>query len=638
MGTKKRKFKTEVQQLMDLVIHSLYSNREIFLRELISNASDAIDKARFLGVTDKSVTEPAEGWRVTLFVNEEAGTITIADNGVGMTPDEVEANIGTIASSGTKAFLEGLSKEEVKDRPELIGQFGVGFYSAFMVADKVELTTKRAGKDAADQPATLWRSTGGGEYQIGETEMDAPGTSIMLHLKEDAKEFLQSWKLRNLVKQYSDYVGIPIVMLPDPNAELPEVPEGEDPPEPPGPEIINSMQAIWARPKKDVTEDEHKEFYTAISKDFMGGGPARTIHFAAEGQLEFKALLYVPEKKAPDFMRDMQGKGVGLYVKRVSIMPECEDLLPEYLSFVRGVVDSSDLSLNVSREILQSDRTVAKIRKSIVGKILNDLGSFRDKDPVKYREWFAEFGQHLKDGACRNDDHKDKLVDLLIFNSTKTGDDEMITLKDYVGRMHPDQTEIYAITGEPGSLASSPHLEAFKKKDIEVLLLTDPVDEWFLDHTNTYDEKPVKAVHKAGIDLSSDEEKEETSAALEKAGEELKDVIEAIGSQLEGEIKEVKLSSRLTDSAACLTASEQGMSAYRERLMRAFGQEVNSEPRVLELNPEHPLMAKLKTLQADGSDDFAKYVELLHGQALISDGTVPEDPARFAKLVAELMS
>lgn len=643
MSTTNRKFKTEVQQLLDLVVHSLYSNREIFLRELISNASDAIDKARFLGVTDKSVAEPEDGWRVTLFVNKETGTMSISDNGIGMTAEEVEANIGTIASSGTKAFLEGLSEED-KSRPELIGQFGVGFYAAFMVADSVELVTKRAGGEFADAPATVWRSNGDGTYEIGETEKDEPGTSILLHMKEDATEYLDNWKLRQIVKQYSDYVGFPIILLPDPKdvAEMEKQKEEAEEDEKanihvPQPETLNSMQAIWTRPKSQVTEDEHKEFYTNISKDFFGGGPARTVHIAAEGRQEFKALLYLPAKKAPEQFRSMQGTGVSLYVKRVQIMEECEALLPEYLNFVRGVVDSSDLSLNVSRELLQSDRTVAAIRKSIVGKILGNLADFREKDAEGYRAWFAEFGAHLKDGACREDEHKDKLLDLLIFKSTKTEENEWITFKDYVSRMKPDQDKIYVLTGEPGSIATSPHLEAFNAKDLEVLLLDEPIDEWLIDRVRTVEDYTLEPVFKADIDLVPEAEREAAEKAREEATAEHKDLLEAIGEQLEETVGEVRLSERLTDSAACLVAMEGGMSSNRQRIMKAFGQEVHAEKRILELNPKHELLAKLKQLHADGDDKFATYVELVHGQALVADGTVPADPARFAKLIAELM-
>ena len=644
--SKTKSFQTEVQQLLDLVIHSLYSNREIFLRELISNSSDAIDQARFLSLTDKSVAEPEGGWRIKLAINQEAGEIHVRDNGIGMTAAEVEENIGTIAHSGTKAFLKHLKESEQADQPELIGQFGVGFYSAFMVADRVTLTTKRAG---SDEPAVRWSSAGGGTYEIGEDDREFAGTAITLHLKEDAREFLDRWKLREIVKKYSDYIAVPIVM----DAEPPPEPEegGDDDAEDkdkdaeadqkgetPEEETLNSMRALWTRPKSEIEPEEYNEFYKARFHDW--NDPLRVVHVSAEGTLEYKAMVFVPGQRPPDFMRDAFGKGVQLHVKRVLIMNECEEMLPEYLSFVRGVVDSSDLSLNVSREILQEDRTVARIRKSLAGRILSNLKELKESDSAAYGRFHAAFGAHLKDGVCRRDEHKDKLLELVQFESSKTEAGEFTTLKDYVTRMQPDQKAIYFLAGPSRDMVErSPYLEAFREKDLEVLFFTDPVDEWFSDAAGPFEEKPLQAIDKGEADLLSEDEKKEAETAQKEAGKKFKPVIKAIEKRLGEQVKEVRFTDRLTDSAACLVADAHGMSANQERIMQAFGQDVSHTPRILELNPKHELLERLLAMhQADKKDEtIGDYIDLLYDQALIHEGSPVKDPARFTQLVTRLM-
>ncbi len=635
-----KKFETEVQQLLDLVIHSLYSNKDIFLRELISNSSDAIDKVLFEAHQNAAVIEGEPEGKIKLIPDKEAGTLTIRDNGVGMTMEEVEKNIGTIAHSGTKAFLANLKEQNVAEHPELIGQFGVGFYASFMVADRVTLVTRRAGQDKG--AGVRWESTGDGTYTVEETTKETRGTEITLHLKEEMKEYLDEWKIRSIVRKYSDYVQYPVVM----DVTRTEVPKGVNGEEIEGAgtiektveETLNSMKAIWARSKSEVTEEEYEEFYKHVSHDFEK--PLRTIHYSAEGVSEFKALLYLPAHKPFDLFMPERKKGVQLYVRRVFITDSCEQLLPDYLRFVKGVVDSSDLPLNVSREILQEDVQIKRIQKSLVGKIISTLAEMREKEADDYLAFYREFGQVLKEGVHFDYANREKLQDLLLFESTKTEAGTFTSLKEYVERMPEGQEEIYFITGTSrAALEQSPHLEIFRKKEYEVLFLTDPVDEWVVQGVTEYDGKKLKAVDRGDVIPATEEEKKEQEAKREEASKQYGDLLSFVKEKLDARVKEVRLSSRLTDSACCLVADEHGLNANMERILRAMNQDVPESKRILELNPDHPIMQVMANLFArdNANPRLADYCDLLYDQALLTEGSPISDPLRFTRLVAELM-
>ncbi|MBJ6751176.1 molecular chaperone HtpG [Geomonas anaerohicana] len=634
-----KKFETEVQQLLDLVIHSLYSNKEIFLRELISNASDAIDKIKFESHSNMELLEGNADWKIKLHADKEAGTLTITDNGIGMSMDEVADNIGTIAKSGTKNFVAALKEQNLADNPELIGQFGVGFYASFMVADKVVLTTRRAGDK---QYGCRWESTGDGSYSIEECEKETRGTEIVLHLKDDMKEFLDEWKIRSIVKKYSDYVQYPIVMditrsEPVKDAEG-KVIEGGGTIDKTTEETLNSMKAIWTRPKSEITEEEYEEFYKHISHDY--DKPLSTIHYSAEGVSEFKAIVYIPSHKPFDlFLRDHK-KGVHLYVKRVYITDNCEALLPDYLRFIKGVVDSSDLPLNVSREILQEDVQIKRIQKSLVGKVLSTLAEMKEKNPDDYLKFYGEFGPVLKEGIHFDYANKEKLQDLLLFESSKTEKGKFVSLKEYVERMPEGQKEIYFITGmSRESVENSPYMEALHKKDYEVLYMTDPVDEWVVQAIHEYQEKHLKAIDRGDLELDTEEEKKEKEAKKEEAKKEFGGVMEYIQETLKDRVKEVRLSSRLTESACCLVADEMGLNANMEKILKAMNQEVPEGKRILELNPEHQIMQVMTAMfEKDKTNPkLADYSELLFDQALLTEGSPIKDPLRFTRLVSELM-
>lgn len=640
MSAETKSFQTEVSQLMDLVIHSLYSNKDIFLRELISNASDAIDRARFEAVSNSEIEEPEGGWKIKLVPDSEAKTLTIIDNGIGMNAEELEKNIGTIANSGTKAFLKELKEAEAADRPELIGQFGVGFYASFMVADKVELVTRRAG----EEQAWKWTSTGDGTYQVGEGERDSFGTTITLHLRddEDITSFTEEYKLRQVVKQYSDYIAFPVVMdvtRKEKDEEASE--EGEDPvyKDVTTEETLNSMKAIWTRDKSEVDDEEYAAFYKGAFHDYED--PKEIIHWSAEGTTEFKGLLFLPKKAPFDLFYNEEAKGLHLYVKRVFIMNDCKELLPSYLRFVRGVVDSSDLSLNVSREILQDNPLVRRIGKNVVSKVLSTLSSMQKKDVEAYEEFWSEFGRVIKEGMHTDHANQEKISKLLRFESSKTEAGKTISLQEYVDRMQPDQKEIYYLTGESRAMVeNSPLLEAFKARNLEVLFLTDTIDEWVIPALPTFDEKPLKAIHRGDVNLDSEEEKKEHEEKRKEAEEDNKSVLEALQEALGDKVKSVRLSDRLTDSAAVLVADEGAIDANMERMMKAMGQVVPETKRNLELNPDHPLMGKLKTLvdAGDAETRLKEYAELLFDQALLTEGTPLPDPAAFAKRVSALMA
>jgi molecular chaperone HtpG len=639
MSKATKQFQTEVKQLLDLVIHSLYSNRDIFLRELISNASDAIDKARFEAQSNESLLEGNSDWKLKLIPNKDAGTLTIRDNGIGMSMAEVEENIGTIAKSGTKSFVQAMKDAAAAQQPELIGQFGVGFYASFMVADKVVLTTRRAG-DASH--GTCWESIGDGSYTIEDCTKAERGTEIVLHLKEEFKEYLDEWKIRSIVKKYSDFIQYPVCM----DITRTETPKGVDGEEIEGAgtiekieeQTLNSMKAIWARPKSEVTEEEYKEFYKHVSHDFED--PFKTIHFAAEGTSEFKALLYLPAKKPFDLFMAERKRGIQLYVKRVFITEKCDALLPDYLRFTRGVVDSSDLPLNVSREILQEDVLIKRIQKSLVNKILSTLSDLKEKEYDQYLTFWKEFGPVLKEGLHSDYANKEKLQELMLFQSTKTEAGEFVSLKQYVERMPEAQKEIFYITGEDReALEQSPLLEAFRAKGFEVLFLTDPVDEWVVQSLHEYQEKSLKAVDRGDVDLDSEDEKKEKEKKQEEAKKEFGTLLELIKGRLESKIKEVRFSNRLTDSACCLVADDFGMNANMERIMKAMNQAVPESKRVLELNPDHPIVKVMGDMYKQSADDarLLDYADLLYDQALLTEGTPIKDPLKFTRLVSELM-
>lgn len=639
MSKTTKQFQTEVQQLLDLVIHSLYSNRDIFLRELISNASDAIDKVRFESHSNEAILEGNSDWKIKIVPDKDAGTLTIRDNGIGMSMAEVEENIGTIARSGTKAFMQSLKDKATSDNPELIGQFGVGFYASFMVADRVTLYTRSAG---SIETGCCWESTGDGSYTIEECRREQRGTEIILHLKDEFKEYLDEWKIRSIVKKYSDYIQYPIVM----DITRTETPKGANGEEIEGAgtiektveETLNSMKAIWARPKNDVTEEEYNEFYKHVSHDFEA--PFRTIHFSAEGVSEFKALLFLPARKPFDMFMSDRKKGLQLYVKRVFITDKCEELIPDYLRFVKGVVDSSDLPLNVSREILQEDVQIKRIQKGLVNKILSTLSEVKEKNFDEYVKFWAEFGQVIKEGVHFDFANKEKLQELVLFESTGTEAGAFSSLKDYVARMPESQKDIYFITGNSReALEQSPHLEAFRAKGYEVIFMSDPVDEWVVQSLTEYDGKPLKAVDRGDISLDSEDEKKEKEKKREEAQKEFSDLISFIKDHLQDKVKEVRFSNRLTESACCLVAEEYGMNANMERIMKALNQPVPDSKRVLELNPDHALLRAMGDLhkQDNKAPALSDYADLLYDQALLTEGSPIKDPLRFTRMVSELM-
>ena len=621
MAKRSCEFKTEVSQLLNLMIHSLYSNRDIFLRELIANAADAIDKARFDSLTDPA---QARDWKISIGIDKEAKVLTITDNGIGMTEQEVIDNVGTIAKSGTRAFLKMLEEKgtSAADMPEMIGQFGVGFYSAFMVASKVELRTKRSGSDA---PAVCWSSTGEGSFEIESCDRTEPGTEIKMFLKDDAQMYLESWKLTGIIHKYSDYIEYPIT--------VPEVKVDEDKNETVTEKTVNSQKAIWLRKPSEITEDEYKSFYTHIS-NFAGTNYLKPIHISAEGVSEFKALLFLP-KEAPFnlLMPDIQKKGLQLYVKRVFITDECKALLPDYLRFVSGVVDSGDLPLNVSREILQDNPHIAKIEKTITSKILGELKKLIENDRENYDLFFTEFGKILKEGLHTDFTNAEKLKDLVLYGSMNTPEDKKITLAEYVSSMPENQPAIYYITGDKReSVESNPGLEYFRKQGYDVLFMTDPIDEWVMQSMNQYAKKNFVSITKDGLEIDGAEET--VKAAAEKYGT----LLDYLKKELEGKVSEVRFSVRLTESPCCLITEGSALAPHMERLFRAMNQAVPESKRILELNPEHPLITALNDMAGDAENpDLKKYVNVLWDQALLSEGSPIKDTAAFVKNVTELM-
>ncbi len=629
MTIQKFEFKTEVKELLNLMIHSLYSHKEIFLRELISNSSDAIDKARYESLTKTEIIDDAGPWKITIKRDKTAGTLIISDNGIGMTRDEIIESLGTIAHSGTTDFLRALHERDIKDKPELIGQFGVGFYSSFMVADKVEVVSRKAG--TKDNKAVSWQSAADGSFAVDETKKETAGTDVVLHLKEEEKKYFDEWELRTVIKKYSDYIEYPIVM---------EVEREKDDEKEAGKKLkvteeerINSGKAIWLRDRSEVKEDEYKEFYRHISHDF--GDPARIIHYRAEGTSEFNALLYLPSRAPLGMFYKDYKIGPALYVKRVQIMDHCEQLVPEYLRFVKGVVDSSDLPLNVSREILQNNRQVEIIKKNITKKVIDTLAEMKKNEYAAYVEFYKEFGRALKEGIHYDVSRKEQIADLLLLTSSKTGVDTFTTLRDYVNAMPINQENIYYITARTYDEASnSPYLEAFRAKDYEVLIMLDEVDDFILGELFAYNGKKLRSVVKGDIDLDKEGE-----SAKEKAKGEFEKLIEFIKEMLHDDVKDVRLSGRLKDSACCLVTEEGGLDPNMEKLLKAMGQTVPEVKRILEINPSHPLLDTMKAiLEKEGRAPVLKdYAELLYNQALLLEGSRPKDPSAFVKAVSKLM-
>jgi len=621
--TQTHAFQTEISQLLDLMINSLYSQKEIFLRELISNSSDAIDKRRFDALTDSSLLNDEEELAVSITTDKDANTLTISDNGIGMSHDEVIENIGTIARSGTKKFMEALKSNKNDDGGDvsLIGQFGVGFYSVFMVADKVSLTTRKAGGDSAVQ----WESDGKGEFTITETNKDQVGTSITLHLREDEKEYLEDFRLKHIIRTYSEHISLPIKML----GSVPLDDEGK-PQEGVEPEFetVNTGTALWARAKSEISTEEYQSFYQGLSYDMEP--PLSTLHHKVEGNMEYTSLLFIPQKAPFDMWNRDSKKGIKLYVRRVFIMDDAEHLMPNYLRFVKGVVDSQDLPLNVSREILQGDRDIQKIKASCVKRVLDELKRLATKEEEAYTGFWSEFGQALKEGVVEDQANKDKVTPLLRFASTHNNSEEQtVSLDDYIERMSDEQDAIYYITADSYKAAKgSPHLEMFSKQGTEVLLLSDPVDEWLVNSLNEYNEKPLKSVSKGDLTLSEEDQKEH-----EEQKEALSPITEKLQEALDDSVKEVRLTNRLTESPACLVADENDPGANMERIMKAMGQDAPSTKPILEINPEHPLVKQLDT----SNEAFNDWAQVLFDQAALSEGAQIKDPANYVKLVNKLL-
>jgi molecular chaperone HtpG len=613
-------FKTELKQLLHLITHSLYSNREIFLRELISNAADAINKIRFNSLEHDELLEDNKDWRIVITPNKDAKTLTISDNGIGMSRESVIDQLGTIAKSGTRAFLENLQRQEVRERPELIGQFGVGFYSAFMVADKVTVLTRPAGKP---EDGVHWESDGQGEFTVEPAAKPTRGTDVILHLKDDALEFLDDWRLRATVKKFSDFIEQPVILV----TETEENGEKK-----PSEETLNDRKALWLRQKNEVKPEEYAAFYKQIAHDATD--PARVIHYTAEGAQEFKVLAFIPAKRPFAFRWDETEFGLRLYIQRVLIMEHCKELLPPWLRFVTGVVDSSDLPLNISRELIQQNPTLDKIKRNVTENVLSALAAMKNVENEKYVTFFKEFGPLLKEGVGRDWTNREKLSDLLLFESMKTPAGQFITLAQYVEAMAEDQKEIFYLIGDSRELIEhSPYLEAFRKRGQDVLLLTDPVDEFMVPSLHEYKGKALKPVDQGEPPDAADKKDED-------AGQ-FKDLLAALKEKLP-EVADVRLSKRLTESAACLVTDAGAVSAHFERLMQRMGKgaDVEGTKRVLELNPEHPAVQALQKLHAVNPADprVETYGRLFYDQAVLAEGSRIKDPSAFAKRINDLIA
>lgn len=628
-------FQAEARQLLNLVVNSIYSNKDIFLRELLSNASDAMDKLRLEKLTDSDLDADISDLHIRLQPNVEERTLTITDNGVGMSYDEVKSLIGTIARSGTAEFLKEMKESRSQEHSaELIGQFGVGFYSVFMVADKVTLNTRRAGQTQG----THWESCGEGSYTIEEVADLPQGTSITLHLKavdeEDGmSDYTKEWTLRDLVKRYSDFLSYPIKM------QVTRKEKGEDDVEKEVTEddTLNSMQALWARPSSEVEAKEYNEFYRHVAHDW--NDPLETISMKGEGTFEFQALLFLPAHAPLDLFMPDYNRGVQLYVKRVFIMDRCEELVPEYLRFLRGVVDAQDLSLNISREILQKDRQIKAISKALTRKVLSTLKDMKENRSESYMSFWQEFGKVVKEGLYRDRDQQKALLDLVMASSTDS--DKLTSLADYVSRMKPGQDAIYYITGDNLSvMQNSPHLEVFKEKGYEVLLLSEPVDAVWVETVSKFQDVEFKSVLRGSLELGSEEEKKETENKLEAQRQDMAGMLTWLGQSLSEQVKEVRLSSRLKNSPACLVSASDDPSPAMEKIMKAMGHDIPPVKRIMELNAAHPVVERLQQLHSQNADDpmLGKVAEVLYSQALIAEGGELSDPSKFSGLLTELMT
>jgi molecular chaperone HtpG len=638
-----RGFETEAKQLLQLMIHSLYSNKEIFLRELISNASDAADKLRFESLSKPELLESDPDLRVRIEFDVEAKTITIDDNGIGMSREEVITNLGTIAKSGTAQFLDALTGDERKDS-QLIGQFGVGFYSAFIVADEVEVLTRRAGAEKSE--GVLWKSKGEADYSIEAIEKASRGTTVVLHLKDDEIEFAESFRLRNIVKKYADHIAMPVTMEKE-DFSMPDAIEedsdeaGEEGKETAPEQVkekefeaVNDAKALWVKSRSDVEDEEYKEFYKHVSHDFQD--PLDWSHNKVEGKLEYTSLLYIPAKAPYDLWNREAARGLKLYVQRVFIMDDAEQFMPLYLRFVKGVVDSNDISLNVSREILQKDPVVDSMRSALTKRALDMLGKIRKKDKVKYDEFWAEFGQVIKEGPAEDFANKEKIAKLLQFSTTASeGTSQDQGLTEYIERMQEGQDKIYYVVADSLNAAkASPHLEIFKKKGIEVLLMSDRIDEWLMGHLRDFDGKEFQDIARGELDLGKLED-EEDKQKQEDTEKEFKDLVTRIKTTLGDDVKEVRVTHRLIDSPACLSVDTNDMGAQMRKIMEASGQEVPETKPIFEINPDHALVIKLDTEQDE--DRFSDLVRILFGQAQLAEGGQLDNPGEFSSRLNKLL-
>ena len=620
----KHAFQTEVKQLLHLMINSLYTHKEIFLRELISNASDACDRLRFEALTDNSLFDNDDQLQIEIELDAEAKTIVIRDNGIGMNKKEVIANIGTIAQSGTAKFIEKMKETDEHDAT-LIGQFGVGFYSSFLVADRVELHTRRAGS----KTGIKWVSKGDGEYTLETVKKASRGTEITLHLRKEAEEFANDYRLREIVKKYSNHISIPIMML---KAEMPAAEDEEKKKDvTPEWEQINSGTPIWARPKNKVKKEEYNSFYTGLSYD--PEPPAMVLHNRVEGNLEYNSLFFVPSKAPFDLWDREQRHGVKLYVKRVFISDDAKNLMPNYLRFIRGLVDANDLPLNISREFLQEDPQLTRIRNASVKKVLAELKKLASKDSDKYQVVWKEFGKVLKEGIAEDHANHDRIIPLIRFASTHNDDEtQTVSFADYISRMDEDQKEIYYITAENYAGAkASPHLEIFDKRGKEVLLLSDPIDEWVVNQLSEVEGKTLKSIAKGDVEFGEDKDDKKQEEKKEKA---IKPLLEKIKEALGDEVKEVKMSNRLVDSPSCLIAEQNGMGGNMERIMKAMGQDMPEEKPILEINPDHPLIINLEKDESNLED----WAHILFDQAALAEGAVLKDPGAYVRRVNKLLA
>ena len=619
-------FQTEAKQLLHLMIHSLYSNKEIFLRELISNASDAIDKVRFQSLSNPDLVGEDANYNIRVDLDKDASTVTITDNGIGMSRDDAIAHLGTIAKSGTSQFFDSLTGDQQKDA-QLIGQFGVGFYSSFIVADNVVVESRSAAQ--APEDGVRWSSAGEGDFEVETITREDRGTSIILHIKPEEEEFLDSWRVRSVIKKYADHISVPVIMKGEamPPAEGEEAQEPED-------ETVNTAKALWTRSRSDVSDDEYHEFYKHVSHDYQE--PLVWSHNKVEGKLDYTSLVYIPSKAPFDMWQREAPRGLKLYVQRVFIMDEAEQFLPLYLRFVKGIVDSNDLSLNVSREILQKGPAIDSMRSALTKRVLDSLEKLAKNDSEKYQSFWAEFGQVMKEGPAEDQNNKEKVANLLRFATTQ-GDSEVQdqSLHDYIARMKEGQDKIYYVAADNYSTAkNSPHLEVFKQKDIEVLLLSDRIDEWLMSHLMEHEGKQLQDVTKGSLDLG-DLEGEEEKQEQEKIEEDFKDLVGRIKDVVGEKVEEVRITHRLTDSPACLVVNDDEMGMQMRRILESAGQEVPATKRIFELNPKHPLVEKLKAEQ--DSERFSDLTLVLFDQSMLAEGGQLDEPSSYVQRLNNLL-